>query len=85
VFTSTITPERPGKRENASRAVATAAGPDFVPLAWERFDLVLRRRTAFEPGPQRLLALMRSAEFAPHAGILGGLDTAGAGAVRFNR
>jgi putative molybdopterin biosynthesis protein len=36
------------------RAVAIAASLDFVPLTWERFDLVLRQRDYFLPGPQRL-------------------------------
>ena len=41
----------------ATRAVAQAAGLDFVPLTWERFDLVLRQRDYFLPGPQALFAL----------------------------
>ncbi|MBK9081276.1 MAG: helix-turn-helix domain-containing protein [Rhizobiales bacterium] len=69
----------------ASRSVAVALGLGFVPLAWERFDLALRRRSYFEAGPQALFALMRSAEFARQAERLGGYDTADAGAVRLNR
>ncbi len=69
----------------ASRAVATARGLDFLPLAWERFDLAMRRRTYFEPGPQALLAIMRSDEFRRHAEALGGLDVSDAGAVRLSR
>ena len=38
----------------ATRAVAQAAGLDFVPLTWERFDLALRQRDYFLPGPQAL-------------------------------
>jgi excisionase family DNA binding protein len=68
-----------------TRAVANAARLEFVPLIWEHFDLALRRRTYFEPGPQRLLALMRETEFHRHAEILGGYDTSEAGAVRLNR
>jgi excisionase family DNA binding protein len=67
-----------------TRAVASANGLVFAPLAWERFDLAMRRRTYFEPGPQRLFALMRSDEFRRHAQLLGGFDVAEAGAVRFN-
>ena len=33
----------------ATRSVALAAGLDFVPLTWERFDLVLRQRDYFLP------------------------------------
>jgi putative molybdopterin biosynthesis protein len=68
----------------ATRAVALTAGLGFVPLAWEHFDLAMRRRTFFEPGPQALLALMRMGEFARHASGLGGLDVTAAGTVRFN-
>jgi excisionase family DNA binding protein len=69
----------------ASRAVAAGNGLGFVPLSWERFDLALRRRSYFEPGPQRLFALMREPEFHRHAEILGGYDTSIAGQVRLNR
>jgi putative molybdopterin biosynthesis protein len=69
----------------ATRAVANAKGLAFVPLAWERFDLAMRRRTYFEPGMQTLLALMRTEEFRRHAMSLGGLDVADAGAVRLLR
>lgn len=69
----------------ATRAVASSNGLGFVPLVWERFDLALRRRTYFEAGPQKLLALMGQAEFHRHADILSGYDTADAGTVRLNR
>lgn len=69
----------------ASRAIANGAGLGFIPLSWERFDLALRRRCYFEPGPQRLFALMREPEFHRHAEILGGYDTSVAGQVRLNR
>lgn len=69
----------------ATRAAAKAQGLDFVPLAWERFDLAMRRRTYFEPGPQKLFALMRGPEFARRAEDLSGYRIAEAGLVRFNR
>ncbi len=69
----------------ATRAVADAKGLAFVPLAWERFDLAMRRRAYFEPGFQALLALMRTEEFRRHAETLGGLDVADAGSVRLVR
>lgn len=69
----------------ASRAVALANGLDFLPLVWERFDLVMRRRTYFEAGPQALLDLMRTDEFRRHAALMGGLDVADAGAIRLAR
>lgn len=69
----------------ATRAVAEANGLGFIPLAWESFDLVMRRRTYFEPGPQAFFAFLRSHEFRDHAKRLGGLDISASGDVRFNR
>lgn len=69
----------------ATRAAAKAQGLDFVSLAWEKFDLAMRRRTYFEPGPQRLFTLMRSPDFARRAEALTGYRVGEAGMVRFNR
>jgi excisionase family DNA binding protein len=66
----------------ATRAVAASAGLDFVPLTWERFDLVLRQRDYFLPGPQALFGFLRSAAFRDRAAELGGYDVAEAGQVR---
>ena len=46
----------------ATRSVAKSAGLDFLPLAWERFDLVMRQRDYFMKGPQALFDFMRAAE-----------------------
>ncbi len=67
----------------ATRAVAQAAGIGFIPLAWERFDLALRRRDYFLPGPQALLRFMRTPPFRERAAELGGYDVADAGEVRW--
>ncbi len=69
----------------ATRAMANADGLGFVAVVWEDFDIVMRRRTYFEPGPQRLLALMRMAEFHRHGEMLGGFDTSASGMIRLNR
>ncbi len=69
----------------AARAVATAFGLTFLPLVWEHVDLVMRRRSYFEPGPQKLLAFMRGKAMAVRAGELGGYDLAASGEVRLNR
>jgi excisionase family DNA binding protein len=66
----------------ASRSVAVPAGLDFVPVVWERFDLALRQRDYFMPGPQALFALMRTPAFRERAAELGGYDIEGAGTVR---
>ena len=66
----------------ATRAVARAAGLDFVPLTWEAFDLVLRQRDYFMPGPQALFGFMRGTAFAERAAELGGYDVTGSGSIR---
>jgi excisionase family DNA binding protein len=66
----------------APRCAAREAGLDFVSLVWERFDLVLRQRDYFRPGPQALLAFMRAPAFAERAAELGGYDIADSGTVR---
>jgi len=67
----------------ATRAVATSAGLDFVPLSVERFDLLMRQRDAFRPPLQKLLKLLGTPRFAARAAELGGLDISGAGSVRW--
>ena len=58
----------------ATRSVALSAGLDFLPLAWERFDLVLRQRDYFMKGPQALFDFMRGASLRDRAVELGGYD-----------
>ena len=67
----------------ATRAVAQAASLDFVPLTWERFDLVLRQRDYFRPGLQTLFKFVRTATFRERAQELGGYDVGEAGEVRW--
>jgi len=66
----------------ATRSVAFSADLDFVPLTWERFDLVLRQRDYFLPGPQALFRVMRSEAFRARAEELGGYDVSVAEDVR---
>jgi excisionase family DNA binding protein len=66
----------------ATRSVARSAGLDFLPLTWERFDLVMRQRDYFMKGPQALFDFMRQAGFGERASELGGYDVNEAGAVR---
>lgn len=68
----------------AIEAVAKEQGLDFVPLQWERFDLVVRRAEYFEAPLQRLLAFARTPPFRDRAAALGGYDVANTGAVVFN-
>ena len=58
----------------ATRAVANAAGLDFIPIAWEPFDLVMRQRDYFHPPLQALLKFLHKQELAARARELGGYD-----------
>jgi putative molybdopterin biosynthesis protein len=66
----------------ATRAVAVAAGVDFVPLMWERFDLVLRQRDYFLPAQQALFSFLGSAAFKNRAKALPGYDASDVGKIR---
>jgi excisionase family DNA binding protein len=66
----------------ATRSVARSAALGFLPLTWERFDLVFRQRDYFLPEQQVLLKFMRSDVFRERAGELGGYDVNEAGEVR---
>jgi len=68
----------------ATRAVAHQLQLAFLPLATERFDLLIRRRDYFEPPFQRLLGLARDPSFRAHAQSLTGYDVSGLGTVRYN-
>ena len=63
----------------ATRAVALTAGLDFIPLTWEHFDLALRQRDYFLPGPQALFGFLRTAAFRERAAELRGYDVAETG------
>ena len=67
----------------ASRSVATAAGLGFVPLVWERFDLVLRQRDYFCAPLQKLFAFTRTPAFARRAAEMTGYDVSETGAIRY--
>jgi molybdate-binding protein len=66
----------------ATRSVALTAAAEFIPLAWEQFDLVLRQRDYFLPGPQTLFRFVRSAAFHERSRELGGYDVSAVGDVR---
>lgn len=67
----------------ATRAVATAADLDFVPLVTERFDLLARQRDSYRGPLQAFLGLLSKPLFAARARELGGLDVRSAGAIRW--
>jgi excisionase family DNA binding protein len=67
----------------ATRSVADSAGLDFVSIAWEPFDLVMRQRDYFRPSLQALFKFLHSDEISTRAREMGGYDLSGAGGVRF--
>lgn len=67
----------------ATRSVANSAGLEFVPIVWERFDLVMRQREYFHAPLQALIRFLQSDEIAARAQEMGGFDLNDAGKVRF--
>src|SRR5258708_35844327 len=65
----------------ATRAAAKSAELDFVPLLWERFDLLMRQRCYFRPAMQALVGFLREDRFRNRAAELTGYDTANAGKI----
>lgn len=64
-----------------TRAVAAALSLGFVPLARERFDLVIPKDTFFQPPIQALLEAIRSDRFRQGLERLGGYDWTRTGRV----
>ncbi len=65
-------------------ALARRHNLGFVPLAEERYDLVVWRRAWFAPAMQRLMQFAGSAAFRERAAELGGYALTGAGTVHYN-
>jgi excisionase family DNA binding protein len=65
------------------RAVASTVGLDFIPITWERFDLVMRQRHYFRPQLQKFMSFLSSDAIAAQAAEAGGYDLSGAGQIRF--
>jgi len=76
--------ERKADAGLAVRAVARQYGLDFLPLARERYDLVMRRRDYFEAPVQALLAFARGERFRTRAGEMAGYDISQLGTVVYN-
>ena len=58
----------------AIRPVAELLGLDFIPLRWERFDLLINRDRFFDPPVQRFLNLLHDPLFKEIAGEYEGYD-----------
>ena len=58
----------------AIRAVASLLDIDFIPLRWERYDLMVSKERFFDEGVQRFLSLLHEAQFRRIAEALEGYD-----------
>ncbi len=68
----------------AIEAVSRQLSLEFIPLARERYDLVVGHADYFEPPFQQLLAFAAGEGFRKHARDAGGYDTEGLGRVVWN-
>ena len=69
----------------AIRPVATLLGLDFIPLRWERFDLLIVKERFFDPGIQLFLGMLHDQEFISLAERFEGYDTRLSGKMVFPR
>ena len=65
----------------ATRSAAKAFGLGFIPLHCERYDLVMRRRTADLPAVKAFLDVLQRATLRRKLEVLAGYDTSETGAV----
>lgn len=67
----------------AIRAVAGTLNLDFIPIRWERFDLLINRERFFEKGIQNFLAILHDKKFAELANSFLGYDISLSGKMIF--
>jgi excisionase family DNA binding protein len=67
----------------AIRAVAGILGLEFLPLRWERYDLMVAKDHFFDEGIQRFLSLLHEKQFHELAGSLPGYDLSLSGKMIF--
>jgi len=61
------------------RPVASLLGLDFIPLRWERYDLLITRDRFFDKGVQNFLGLLLDPEFKDIAQSIAGYDVSASG------
>ena len=69
----------------AIRPVATLLDLGFIPLRWERFDLVINKGRFFDKGVQLFLGLLHDNTFSELSSQLGGYDLGKSGEMVFPR
>lgn len=65
------------------RVVAAVLGLDFIPLLWERYDLLITKERFFDKGVQYFLGLLQDTPFKKLAESLKGYDISSAGKTVF--
>lgn len=63
------------------RPVATLLGLDFIPVRWERYDLMIAKDRFFDKSIQFFLGILQEAEFREVAASLDGYDIRAAGKI----
>ncbi len=65
------------------RPVASLLGLDFIPLRWERFDLLIQKERFFDKGVQLFLGMLHEKNFHEAAKTFEGYDTSLSGKMVF--
>jgi putative molybdopterin biosynthesis protein len=65
------------------RSAAISMNLDFIPVGWERYDLVIPEQHLSHPGVQHLLTVLRDQEFQQTLGGQPGYDVRETGRVQF--
>ena len=68
---------------NAIGAIAGLLNIEFIPIRWERFDLMILKDRFFDEGIQRFLSLLHEAQFRQIADALEGYDINTSGKMVF--
>jgi putative molybdopterin biosynthesis protein len=63
------------------RSAARALGLDFVPVAWERYDLLMTKEFLHSSSMDKLLSIILSPQFKSQVSALGGYDVSRSGEV----
>ncbi|VEN72639.1 DNA-binding protein [Candidatus Desulfarcum epimagneticum] len=66
-------------------AIAGMMGLDFIPVRWERYDLMISRDRFFDEGVQRFVGLLHEPEFKDMAASLKGYDISLGGKMVFDQ
>ncbi len=66
------------------RSAARALGLDFIPVAWERYDLLMTREFLHSSSMDKLFSIMSSEDFRNAVSSLGGYDSSDSGEVMWD-